>query len=80
MINLTQVWLAVEGQPICSQLDVLSLSSVLHEVPLLLGLISSESLAALLAVGQTHCRQVHEYVRHIVLSDKMYFQTLVSGS
>lgn len=71
---------AGEGQPNCSQPVALSLSDVLHEVPLLLELIPSDSLAALLAVNQTHRRQIHEHVRHIVLPDQEHIQTLVNGS
>ena len=71
---------AGEGQPTCSQPVVLSLSDVLHEVPLLLDLIPTDSLAALLAVNQKHRRQIHEYVRHIAVPDQDHVQTLVNGT
>ena len=61
---------AGEGQCTCIQSIVLSLSDVLQEVPLLLDLMPSESLAALLPVSQAHRRQIHGHVKHIAVPNQ----------
>ena len=59
---------------------MLSLHDVLQEVPLLLDLLPSESLAALLAVSQAHRRQIHGRVRHIAVPHQDHVQALVQGN
>lgn len=81
MLNLTPICaVAGERQHFGSQPVVLSLYDVLHEVPYLLDLLPSKSLAALLAVSQKHCSQIHNHVRRICLPGQDHIQTPVHGS
>lgn len=56
------------------------LFDILHEVPMLLELLPSESLAALLAVSRQYRTQIHEHVRYIAVPDQEHIQTLVRGT
>lgn len=58
---------------------MLSLSDILHEVPLLLDLMPAKSLAALVAVNPALRRQVHHHVRTIAIPDHEHIQTLFRG-
>ena len=58
----------------------MSLADLMPEVPHLLDVMPSSSLAALLAVSQTHRRQIHEHVRHIAVPDQVHSKTLVTGT
>ena len=81
MLSLTPTCaVAGDRQHFDSQPVVLSLFDVLHEVPYLLDLLPSKSLAALLAVSQEHRRQIHNHVRRICLPGQDHIQTLVQGS
>ena len=53
LFNVRMCLVAGKRQSACSQPVVLSLCNILHEVPLLLDMLPSKSLAALLAVSQT---------------------------
>lgn len=56
------------------------LFDILHEVPMLLELLPSKSLAALLAVSRQQRTQIYEHVRHITVPDQEHIQTLVRGA
>ena len=58
---------------------MLSLFDILHEVPLILDLMPSNSLAALVAVSRAHRRQVHNHVSKIAIPDHDHIQTLFRG-
>lgn len=58
----------------------ISLSDLVHEVPHLLDMMPSQSLAALLAVSRTHRKQVHEHVKHIAVPDRKHVDNLVQGN
>ena len=58
---------------------MLSLLDVLHEVPLLLDLMPSSSLAALVAVSQAHRGQIQNYVTRIAIPHHDHLQTLFRG-
>lgn len=68
-----------DTQITCSSAAVLSLLEVLHEVPLLLDIMPSQSRASLVAVSRAHRRQVHEHVRRIAIPDHEHIQTLFRG-
>ena len=56
------------------------LSDLIHQVPRLLELMTSECLAALIATSTTHRSQVHNYVTSITISDSTHASDLISCS
>ena len=58
----------------------MSLTDLMHEVPHLLDVMPSSSLAALLAVSRTHRRQIHEHVWQIAVPDQAHSKTLITGT
>ena len=59
---------------------LMPLSDLIHQVPRLLELMTSECLAALLATSTTHRSQVHNYVTSITISDSTHASDLISCS